>query len=143
MIVRCAYFSSTKSIAKLFHRCNRDSVQLFLPEYRQDLPVQARSKVENVRRPAIQLATEPFLGNVAERRDFRWLNVLAARSLLQGISLELLGLFAGFEANASTWAEQAERAIIKDPLAVTIFAAATGYVEFPMLAIGVRTTRLA
>jgi amino acid transporter len=55
--------------------------QLFLLEYGQDLLVQAPSKVEHVRRPAIKLALEPFLGDIAERWHFRWLNVIGARSL--------------------------------------------------------------
>jgi hypothetical protein len=36
-------------------RTERDSIQLFLPEHGKDLLVQAGSKVEHVRGPAIQL----------------------------------------------------------------------------------------
>ena len=68
---------------------SRDSIQLSLPDHGQDMLVQARSKVKHVRRPAIQLVLEPLLlGNIAECRHFRWLKVVAARSLLHGIDLD-------------------------------------------------------
>jgi hypothetical protein len=50
---------------------------------------------------------------------------------LDGVDLELFGLFARFEADAPARPEQAERAIVEDPKAIAVFARATGYVEFP------------
>jgi hypothetical protein len=75
-------------VSKFFDGFDGDSIEFLFSDHGQNLFVQASSKIEGVRRSTIRLASEPVLGNVAEGWHFRRLDVIAARSLLNGIDLE-------------------------------------------------------
>jgi hypothetical protein len=95
-------FLFAQLVSKLFYCLDRDSIELLFSDCGQDLFVQPSSKIEGVRRSAIQLAPEPILCNLAEGWHLCGLDVVAARGLLRGIDLEPLGLFAGFETDSSS-----------------------------------------
>ena len=94
-------FPFAQIISKLLDRGNRDSVQSFLSENRINVLIETRAEVADVRWPPIGLASKPFFSDFAENRHLRGLQILSARSLVQGLCPETLGLLARFEAHAA------------------------------------------